>query len=225
MKTARQDFATRYPESGAGAGKRCLIGFAGGLLGGLAMNVFSRAVSSAGNGREAIGAAPGHDREGRGVQPPQADAAAEDDAAVRVGTVAYRALTGRAPSRVTRPWLGTAVHYAFSGTVGACYAVLAERLPIIRAAHGTVYGTAVWIVADETVMPLLGLSRSPRQLPAGVHAYALAGHWVYGLALESVVRSGSRDSGEQSTERRRSACSAGTDGRSHTGAAVSSAQD
>ena len=164
------------------------IGFAGGLLAAFAMNLFARAVSSAGCGREAPGAAPGQDRVGRGVQPPQADGTADDDATVRVGMVAYRALTGSAPRRATRSWLGTAVHYAFGGTVGACYAIMAKRLPIIRAGHGTAYAAAVWIVADEAIMPLLNLSRGPRQLPAGVHLYALAGHWAYGLTLESVIR-------------------------------------
>lgn len=180
--------------AGAGLTQRCVIGCAAGLLGALTMNLFSRAVASAGNGREATGAAPGRDRTGRGVQPPQAEGMAEDDATVRVGTVAYGALTGRAPDLAMRPWLGTAVHYAFSAAVGACYAAMAQRLPAVRAAHGTAYGTAVWIVADEMIMPLLGLSRGPRQLPPGVHAYALAGHWVYGFTLESAVRAGMRDS-------------------------------
>jgi putative membrane protein len=183
----------RRSNSDGGIAHRCLIGFVGGLLGAAAMNLFSRAVSSARNGREATGAAPGYDRVGRGVQPPQADGAAEEDATVRVGTAAYRAVTGSAPDRAKRSWLGTSMHYAFGGTVGACYAVMAQRLPIIRAGHGTAYGTAVWIVADEMIMPLLGVSRGPRQLPAGVHAYALSGHWVYGLTLESTLRSWSRD--------------------------------
>lgn len=190
----------RRVDSGAGLQQQCLIGFAGGLLGGLAMNLFARAVTAAANGREATGAAPGHDRLGRGVQPPQADGPAEDDATVRVGTAAYGALTGGTPIRTTRSWLGTAVHYAFSGTVGSCYAAMAERLPLIRAGHGTAYGTAVWIVADELFMPLLGLSRGPRHLSLGVHAYAVAGHCVYGLTLNSVVGSGIRDS-NQSIER------------------------
>ena len=177
--------------------ERCLMGFAGGLIGALAMNLFSRAVSSAGNGREATGAAPGNDRVGRGVQPPQADGPAGDDATVRVGSIAYRTVTGRTPDHGIRPWLGTAVHYAFSGTIGACYALAADRLPIIRAAYGTAYGTAVWIVADELIMPLLGLSRGPRQLPAGVHAYALAGHWVYGATLESALRVGGAAGGRR----------------------------
>lgn len=154
------------------------------------MNLFSQAVGAVGAGRQPTGAAPGHDSVGHGVQPPQAEGAAEDDAAVRVGRVAYRALTGSTPGHATRSRLGTAVHYAFGATVGACYAVAAQRLPIMRAGHGTAYGTAVWMVADEMIMPVLGLSRGPGRLPLGVHAYALASHWIYGLALESAVRGG-----------------------------------
>lgn len=170
--------------------QRALVGFAGGLLGAFAMNTFGRAVLASRNGREAAGAAPGADRLGRGVQPPQAEGLAEDDATVRVGTLAYRAVTGSEPSGAARPWLGTAAHYAFAATVGACYALMKERIPLMRAGYGTLYGTAVWIVADETIMPALRLSRGPRQLPAGVHAYALAGHWVYGLTVDFVTRYG-----------------------------------
>jgi hypothetical protein len=36
------------------------------------------------------------------------------------------------------------------------------------------------------------LSRGPRQLTAGMHAYSLLGHWVYGATLESVRRLGTR---------------------------------
>ena len=135
--------------------QRFVIGFAGGVLASLVMNLFSRAVTAARDGREAPGAAPGEDRAGRGVQPAQAEHVAEDDATIRVGTVAYRAVTGQEPSGASRPWLGTAAHLAFGGTVGACYAVLAQRMPMIRAGRGTAYGTAVWMVADEMVMPLL----------------------------------------------------------------------
>jgi hypothetical protein len=178
------------------------MGFAGGLLGAFAMNVFSRAVTAARQGHEATGAAPGDDRVGRGVQPPQAMGAAEDDATVRVGAVAYRTLSDSSPRQPTRSWLGSVVHYAFGGAVGACYAVLRPRVPIIRAARGTAYGTAVWIVADETIMPLLRLSRGPRQLSPGLHAYALAGHWVYGVTLEWFIRSSVATRASHSQQRR-----------------------
>jgi uncharacterized membrane protein YagU involved in acid resistance len=168
-------------------------GLAGGLLGSLAMNLFSRIMLSAGGGREADGAAPGADRTGRGVQPPQAEATAEDDATVRAGKAVYRAATGREASPRAGHWLGTAAHYAFGGIAGTLYGLLADRAPGARAAHGAMYGTLVWALADEGVMPALGLSRGPRRLSPAVHAYALAGHIVYGAVLESAVQALTRE--------------------------------
>jgi hypothetical protein len=180
---------------GSGPQERLLIGCAAGLLAGLVMNLFLRTVTGARGGREAAGAAPGDDRVGRGAQPPQAKGRAQDDATVRLGTLAYSALTGEEPTRATRSWLGTTVHYAFSGAVGAFYTAASPHVPMIRVARGVAYGTAVWILADEMMIPLLGLSRGPRELPPGVHAYAVAGHWVYGLALDSAARSLNRQLG------------------------------
>jgi hypothetical protein len=168
--------------------EQVMRGVAAGVLGAVVMNLFARAVAVLNNGAEADGAAPGGDRAGRGVQPPQADGRAAHDATVRVGTIAYRAVTGDEPSRSAQPWLGSAAHYGFSATVGVCYALLAPRVPVIRRGFGTVYGTLVWALADEGVVPALGLSRSPRELPLGVHLYALFGHWVYGATLEAVTR-------------------------------------
>ena len=168
--------------------RRAAAGFAGGLLGALAMDAFARLVRSVNHGREADGAAPGLDRAGRGVQPPQAAGSTDQDATILAGTAVYRSITGDEPDRRTRHWLGSAIHYAFGGAVGLCYALVRDAAPLIRAAHGTAYGTLVWAVADEGVMPALALSRGPRHLPTGVHAFALIGHWVYGVTLEEVVR-------------------------------------
>jgi uncharacterized membrane protein YagU involved in acid resistance len=145
-------------------------------------------VNSTKNGREAEGAAPGDDRVGRGVQPPQAIGTADEDAAVRAGTVAYRTLTSQHPGPATQSWLGVAAHYTFSGMAGVCYTGAADRAPSIRAGYGTLYATAVWAIADEGITPALGLSRGPRQLPIGVHVYAVAGHGVYGVTLEFATR-------------------------------------
>jgi hypothetical protein len=163
-------------------------GLAAGLLAALAMNTFARAINAVRGGREARGAAPGTDRIGRGAQPPQAKGTTDDDAAVRVGSAAYRALTASEPSRDTRLALGTAVHYAFGATLGVAYGWMSTRAPAVRAGYGTIYGAAVWLVADEMLMPALRLSRGPRQLPAGVHAYALADHLIFGATLESATR-------------------------------------
>src|SRR4051794_1142697 len=93
--SCKRESVTRYASATQSSPlARCAAGIAGGLLASVAMNVFARALTAA-RGREADGAAPGADRHGRGVQPPQAEGAAEDDAAVRAGATAYRAVTGR----------------------------------------------------------------------------------------------------------------------------------
>jgi hypothetical protein len=188
IKTTRQFDSSMTTANVDDLQHRCLVGLAGGVLGALAMNTFAHAVNTVSGGREADGAAPGGDRVGRGVQPPQADGRAENDAATRLGTVAYRAVSGSQPSPAARSWLGRGMHYAFSASLGVCYALVARRVPALRAGYGTLYGAAVWMVADEMIVPAMGLSRGPRQLPVGVHAYALAGHLVFGATLEAVMR-------------------------------------
>ena len=148
------------------------------------MNLFTRALDAA-HALDAVGA-PAGDRMGRGVQPPQAEGAAEDDAAVRVGAAVYRVLTGVEPSVKRRLTLGRLAHYAFGAALGGSYALLGTAVPALRAGGGTLYGATVWVVADEGVMPALGLSRGPGELPVAVLGYGLAGHLVYGAALESV---------------------------------------
>jgi hypothetical protein len=162
-------------------------GFAGGLAGALAMNLYARAVGRATGGHEAEGAARGSDRNGRGMQPPQADGRAEEDAAVQVGSLAYETVTGDRPDRRTRSWLGSAAHYAFGGGAGATYALAACRVPMLRTGRGLLYGALVWAIADQGITPALGLSRSPRQLTPGMHAYSLVGHLVYGATLDAVL--------------------------------------
>jgi hypothetical protein len=168
--------------------QRVGAGVAAGLIAGMVMNVYARVVDRATGGEEARGAARGSARGGRGMQPPQAHGRAEDDAAVRTGVVAYRAATGREPEPGRRPELGAAAHYAFSMGAGAAYAVLVDRFPGLARGSGAWYGLLVWAVADEGVVPALGLSRGPRQLPLGVHAHSVAGHVIYGVTLEAVRR-------------------------------------
>jgi hypothetical protein len=173
---------------------RVATGLAGGLLAGVVMNAYARAIDRASGGEEAEGAARGRDRVGRGMQPPQAAGRAEDDAATRTGVIAHRAVTGEEPGPAQARRLGVAAHYAFAMGAGAAYAVLASRVPVVRRGGGVVYGLLVWALADEGVVPALGLSRGPRELPLGVHAFSIVGHALYGATLEAVSRRGVIDS-------------------------------
>jgi hypothetical protein len=150
-----------------------LQGVLAGVVGGFAMNLFARAVS---------------DRRGHGVQVPQAlDGPGGVDAAERSGE-AIASAVGHQPTIESRRQLGTAAHYAFSGFLGLTYAVAFERARRVPPGSGVLFGTGVWLLADEGVIPALGLSRGPRRIGARVHAFAWLGHCVYGAAVEATLR-------------------------------------
>src|SRR3954471_9004982 len=127
-------------------------------------------------GGEARGAAPGQDRFGRGAQPPQALGTADRYASVLLGSAVYRTVVGRDPDRDVQPWIGSAMHYAFSAGIGAAYVLAVRKAPVLRGGRGLLYGALVWSVADETVMPALGVSRGPRSLDRRGHAHPLLAH-------------------------------------------------
>jgi len=81
---------------------------------------------------------------------------------------------------------GAVAHYAMGVGSGAIYGALAELVPEATVGTGMPFGVAVWIVADELVVPSLGLSKSPTKYPLETHAYSIASHIVYGLTTEVV---------------------------------------
>ncbi len=169
--------------------KLAAIGVVSGIVAAMAMDSFSRCLRGlSGDGREAAGATPGAEREAKGAQPAQAKHSGDQDATVKVGTAAFEAVTGERPSRETQQWLGTFTHYGFSAAMAVNYMLASEQAPDLRRGYGTVYGSLVWAAADEGVLPAAGLSKKPGELPLGVHAYALASHWVYGATLETCRR-------------------------------------
>lgn len=81
---------------------------------------------------------------------------------------------------------GEAMHYLMGGITGAIYGATAELTGATTVAAGLPFGSAVWAIADDVVVPALGLSKSPTEYPLSTHAYALSSHWVYGLVTEIV---------------------------------------
>lgn len=81
---------------------------------------------------------------------------------------------------------GEAMHYLMGGVSGAIYGATAELTGATTIGAGLPFGSAVWAVADDIVVPALGLSKPPGDFPLSTHAYALSSHWVYGLVTEVV---------------------------------------
>jgi putative membrane protein len=81
---------------------------------------------------------------------------------------------------------GPYVHYIFGSTMGGIYGLLSEVKPEVTLLEGLAFGTTLWFAADEVGVPLFKLSEPPAKVPLSIHAYALASHWVYGMAAELV---------------------------------------
>ncbi len=81
-----------------------------------------------------------------------------------------------------------AVHYGFGTTMGGLYGALAEVKPRVTTGAGLVFGTALWLTADEAAVPVLGLAYGPTKYPLSAHINALLSHLVYGFSTELVRR-------------------------------------
>jgi len=112
--------------------------------------------------------------------------AEEDDATERLANAISVGVSGRELTEREKKVAGTALHYAMGASSGALYGAVAELLPAVKVGAGVPFGAAVWLVADEGILPALGLSKSADEYPPSIHAYALASHVVFGLTTELV---------------------------------------
>ena len=171
--------------------KGAVAGLLGGLIASFVMNRVQAAFSETGNNKS-HGAqsdqsgAPNHGvaayLEARGVDHPG------DNAAERTANLVATAVAQKPLSKRERQAGGTLFHYLFGAGTGAVYGALSELSWPIRAGVGLPFGLAVWLVADEGVVPALGLSKSASEHPPPVNAKALASHLVYGVSTDLTRR-------------------------------------
>jgi len=112
----------------------------------------------------------------------------EDDAPERLANAISVGLFNQELTERVKDAAGTALHYAMGTTSGALYGAVAEIIPAVKAGAGVPFGAAVWLIADEGIVPAVGLSKSPAEYPLPIHIYALSSHLVFGLTTELVRR-------------------------------------
>ena len=173
--------------------KGVAAGVAGGLVGSFVMNQFQAALGKLMENEERSHGAQslqqgspdhgiGRELAERGVDEP------DDDAASRTGNAVSELVFHHHLTKSEKEKAGAAAHYAMGVGSGAIYGAVAEMMPAATVAEGLPFGAAVWVLADEAVVPALGLSRNPTDYPASIHAYSIASHLVYGLTTELVRR-------------------------------------
>ena len=177
--------------------RRIIAAGAAGLIGGLAasavMNIFQRRISKMLGGEERS-----HGAQSRQIGTPDHGAGAyltkigadspADDAAERTANIVSVGVSGHQLTDAEKDTGGTIFHYVFGATSGLAYGLASEFLPIARSGWGLPFGAVVWIVADETIVPALGLSKHARKYSSATIAYALAAHLVYGLITEGSMK-------------------------------------
>ncbi len=111
-----------------------------------------------------------------------------EPANVKVAEEISETLLGHKLLKSEKEPAGEAVHYAMGAASGFIYGVAAEVEPISTIGAGIPFGAAVWLIADDVVVPALGFSKPVAEYPLSTHAYALSSHMVYGLTTEAVRR-------------------------------------
>lgn len=197
--TQRGDAATRGDQANgredklSDVGKGIVAGVVGGLVASVVMNQFQQLLhrliegEERGHGAQSMQQGAPHHGAGEMLRERGVDSS-DDDATERTASAISVGVFDHELTKDEKETAGTAVHYAFGVTTGAIYGAAAELLPDVTAGAGVPFGAAVWLAADEGIVPLLGLSKSPTEYPLSTHAYALASHFVYGLTTEVVRR-------------------------------------
>lgn len=173
--------------------KGLAAGVVGGLVASLVMNKFQALLSKLAEGEERSHGAQsqqqGHPQRGIGRElQKEGKDDADDDAAERLANAVSVAVSDQELTESEKETAGTALHYAMGVTSGAIYGVAAELIPESTIGAGLPFGAAVWLVADEGIVPAIGLSKSPAEYPLSIHAYSIASHLVFGLTTELVRR-------------------------------------
>ncbi len=102
--------------------------------------------------------------------------------------VAAMALTGEPCPESVKSIAEPAVHFFFGAMAGVVYVLVSEKLPVLRAGRGVLFGVLFWLGLHEIALPLMGLSPSPAQMTVWEQGNELVTHVIFGVVLEFVRR-------------------------------------
>jgi putative membrane protein len=170
--------------------KGLIAGLVGGLVASWTMNRFQDMwMKFSANGDSASEQPSKQKKKPEADQTQTGDNEEQDDTTVKAASALSEGILGHKLTKDEKKIAGTAVHYSLGTGVGGLYGAVAEVVPEVTKGAGLPFGTAFWLVVDETAVPLLGLSKGPTKYPLSTHVYALTSHFVYGLTAELVRRS------------------------------------
>ena len=176
--------------------KHIAAGVAGGIVGTLAMDYYWKAVTALeGNDPRSLTAenAPDTLDDVSAVGKQRKDG---EGSTAAVGRKVHEALTGEEPSSEKKTDLSNAVHWAYGSAMGGAYGTVRDPVRGADLLGGATFGTALWAVGDELMVPVLGLSKGPTAFPKKQHVHRFGAHLAYGCATavttQTLLHQGSR---------------------------------
>lgn len=177
--------------------KDILVGLLGGVAGVIAMDLFSQQIlplltqdKEGEESRDQGNGQPGNEQEqpldsislvGEQHRP-------NESATAALGRILYHWATDEDPNKKTKTTLSYGVHWAYGIGQGAVYASARGPVEGLDVAGGLAFGTALWLLGDEIVVPLLGLQGGPTASGVTNHLNRLAMHLVYGAATAATTQ-------------------------------------
>ena len=111
-----------------------------------------------------------------------------EPATVKAANRVSQTTTGEPVPEPHKDTAGEAVHYGFGALLGGIYGAAGSVAPQVRTGFGTLFGAAVWAVADEIAVPAADLSKPPQAVPPSQHLYSIVSHLLFGAVLEGSRR-------------------------------------
>ena len=81
-----------------------------------------------------------------------------------------------------------AIHYVFGIGFAAAYVAGCERAPWVGTSGGVAFGSALFLLSDRVLIPVLKLGRTWDRYSRAERANALLSHVVYGVVLDLARR-------------------------------------
>ncbi len=101
-----------------------------------------------------------------------------------VGRMALETATGQGPKTdAMATALSYGVHWGFGMLMGGVYGAIRSGKGGSDVGLGLAFGAGLWAVADEVIVPVLGLQEGPTKAPKTQHANRLVSHLLYGAGL------------------------------------------
>src|SRR5579862_3313403 len=130
--------------------KGALAGIAGGLAGTLVMTEFQHWMNSAIKKKSNV---------------------KEEPATVKAAQAIAEKTLHRRLRNDEKNLAGQLVHYTTGTLNGLAYGAIAEVSPVARTCAGTLFGTALFVLGDEIMVPLMGWGKPPNKYPWSSHLY------------------------------------------------------